>query len=130
MIQFIDPSAPSANEEIRRVRAGDTRTAPYRPSIAPQLADLFSAALPAEEQKPSPALVDWSFLDQDDGQPGEPADWVKKQARMFGGEIAEDLMQRHCWTRQIPPPSTPPRYDPNEPPFDAGDILGSEELEW
>lgn len=132
MIQFIDPSAPSADEEIRRVRAEDTkeRTAPYCPTIAPQLAELFSAALPAEEQKPSPALVDWSFLDQDDGQPGEPANWVKKQAKMFRGEIAEDLLQRHRWTRNIPPPSTPPRYDPNEPPFDPSEILGSSDDDW
>lgn len=132
MMQHIDPFAPTADETIRHIRAENTRerTAPYRPSISSQLSQLFSSALPAEVEKTLPTLVDWSFLDRDDGQPGAPADWVKKQARMFGGEIAEDLMQRHRWTRQIPPPSTPPRYDPNEPPFDAGDILGSEELEW
>ena len=45
---------------------------------------------------------------------------------MFGGEIAEDLLQRHRWTRNIPPPSTPPRYDLNEPPFDPGDVFGDE----
>jgi len=80
MMQFIDPSAPSADEEIRRVRRENTkeRTAPYRPSIDPQLASLFTASIPLENEKSLPTLVDWSFLDKDDGQPGEPAEWVKK----------------------------------------------------
>jgi hypothetical protein len=47
--------------------------------------------------------VDWSFLDADDGQPGEPADWVKKQSRLFeretdDGEVRdmiEEMNPRH-----------------------------------
>jgi hypothetical protein len=132
MMQFIDPSAPTTEEEIRRVRTENQkeRIAPYRPSIDPQLAKLFAISMPAETTLPS--LVDWSFLDKDDGQPGEPADWVKKQIRMFEREtddedvkeMIEDMKRQHLWTRNITPPSNPPRYDPNEPPFDPRDILG------
>jgi hypothetical protein len=32
-------------------------------------------------------------------------------------EIIADMKESHRWTRIIPPPSTPKRYDPNEPPF-------------
>lgn len=128
MMQFIDPSAPSADEEIRRVRRENTkeRTAPYRPSIDPQLVSLFTASIPLENEKSLPTLVDWSFLDKDDGQPGEPAEWVKKQMEMFEDdeEIVDELMRMHRWTRNITPPATPPRYDPNEPPFDPRDIFG------
>lgn len=128
MMQFIDPSAPSADEEIRRVRRENTkeRTAPYCPSIAPQLAELFTTSISVEDEKILPTLVDWSFLDKDDGQPGEPAEWVKKQMEMFEDdeEIVDELMRMHRWTRNITPPATPPRYDPNEPPFDPRDIFG------
>lgn len=130
MMQFIDPSAPSDEEVIQylRERRADKRILSYTPSIAPDLARLLDSALPKEPETSPAHLVDWSFLDRDDGQPGEPADWVKKQARMFGGEIAADLLERHRWTRNIPPPSTLPRYDPNEPPFDPHDMLGDDDL--
>lgn len=59
------------------------RTAPYRRSIDPQLASLFTASNPLENEKSLPTLVDWSFLDKDDGQAGEPAEWVKKQRAAF-----------------------------------------------
>ncbi len=128
MMSFIDSSAPSADEEVRRARVENTREriAPYRPSITPQLASLFTASIPAEKEKIPPSLVDWSFLDEDDGQPGEPADWVNKQMELFedNEEIVEELKRIHRWTRNIPPPSTPPRYDSNAPPFDPGDVLG------
>ena len=42
--------------------------------------------------------MDWSFLDRDDGQLGAPADWLKKQIRMYEkwkdelhAEMLEDL---------------------------------------
>jgi len=35
-----------------------------------------------------------------------------------------DIQNRPCWARNIPPPSTPKRYDPNQLPFDPADILG------
>jgi len=89
-------------------------------------------AIPAEKEKTAAALVDWSFLDKDNDQPGEPANWVKKQIRMLEREgdedtkeMIEEMRNRHRWTRNITPPSTPPRYDPNEAPFDPRDIPGS-----
>ena len=39
-------------------------------------------------------------------------------------EMLEDMFNRHRWTRNIPPPSAPKRYDPNEPPFTPPDFLG------
>lgn len=73
-----------------------------------------------------------SFLDADDGRSGEPADWVKKQIKQLEKwgddelhkEMLEDMKRSHQWTRSIPPPSAPKRYDPNEPPFEPGEILG------
>jgi len=135
MMQFIDPSVPTADEEIRRVRTENQkkRIEPYHPSIDPKLAKLFNATIPEEKQKTASSIVDWSFLDNDEGQPGEPADWVKKQIRRFERdtddedmkEMIEEMEHRHRWTRNIKPPSMPPRYDPNEPPFDPSDLLGS-----
>ena len=132
MMDFIAPNAPKTNEYIREARneSQRERIAPYRPTINPQLAELLSSSLPAQAENPSPVLVDWSFLDLDDGQPDEPADWVRKQAEMFADEpeIVEDTFSRHRWTRPIQPPSTPSRYDPNEPPFDPGDALDQWDL--
>lgn len=76
--------------------------------------------------------MDWSFLDRDEGQLGEPADWVKKQIRQLEKwgddelhkEMLEDMKRTHQWTRNIPPPSTPKRYDPNVSPFDPSGFLG------
>lgn len=66
-----------------------------------------------------------------DDQSGEPADWVKRQERLFSGELPDemiqDMLQRHRWTRNIPPPSTPKCYDPDEPPFDPSAHLGAED---
>ena len=127
MMDFIDPTAPKTNEYIREARNENQkeRIAHYRPTIDPQLAELVSKSILEQAERPSAKLVDWSFLDLDDGRPGEPADWVKKQAEMFADspEIVEHLLSTHRWTRQIPPPSAPPRYDPNEPPFDSGEWL-------
>ena len=83
MIGFIEPSAPKTDDFIREARNENQkeRIAPYRPSIDPQWAKLFAVPIPDEKISPSP--VDWSFLDEDDGQPGEPADWVKKQIKQF-----------------------------------------------
>ena len=39
-------------------------------------------------------------------------------------EMFEDLKRMHKLTRNIPPPSTPKRCDPNEPPFNPSEILG------
>ncbi len=135
MMGFIDPSAPKAEEEVRRIRAENQREriASYCPTINSQLEQLFAASIPGDNEKIVPSPVDWSFLDRDDGQPREPADWVKKQVRLFEREtddedvkeMIEEIKRRHLWTRNIPPPSTSPRYDPNEPPFDPRDVLGN-----
>jgi hypothetical protein len=128
MMEHIDPSAPKTGETIRLARSENRqeRIAPYRPSIDKSLAALFESALPQTADQPAPGLMDWSFLDADDGQPGEPADWVKKNIRRLERledddalhlEMIEDMKQRHRWTRNIPPPSVPKRYDPNAPPF-------------
>jgi hypothetical protein len=132
MMDFIDPSAPKTNDEMMRVRNENQkeRIAPYLPSIDSKLAKLFAASIP--EEKENSNLVDWSFLDSDEGQPGEPADWVKKQIRQLEKwgddelhkEMLEEMKHTHQWTRNIPPPSTPKRYDPNEPPFDPSEFPG------
>jgi len=36
----------------------------------------------------------------------------------------EEHWYAHRWTRNIPPPSIPKRYDPNEPPFTPPEFLG------
>jgi len=131
MMEAIDPDAPKTDEMIRQVRTENQkeRIAPYRPSLDPQLADLFSVDIPDQDDQSTPALVDWSFLDEDDGQPGEPAEWVKKMAKLLDddAEMVKDLLARHRWTRPIQPPSTPPRYDPNERPFSPPDFFENDD---
>lgn len=132
IIKCIDPDAPTTQEQIALCRTENhiERTQKYKPSIASNLAHLFAPVIPEPKEAPTPSPVDWSFLDADDGQPGEPADWVKRQMnlmrREFPGEdmqeIFDEMMYRHRWTRNIEPPSTPKRYDPNEPPFDPPDM--------
>lgn len=68
-------------------------------------------------------LVNWSFLDRDDGQAGEPADWLKKEITLFR-EHADEIYEMHCWTRQIQSLASP-RQGPNQPQFDASEILGA-----
>ncbi|HJW83949.1 MAG TPA: hypothetical protein VJ754_06565 [Anaerolineae bacterium] len=126
MMAFIDPDAPGDEEVIRSLRetASDIDRIAWRPTIDPALADLIGAALPpvAAENDLVPSPVDWSFLDTDDGQPGELPEWAKKMMRLFPGQ-ADDIARRHRWSRPIPPPQTPPRRDPAEPPFDAAEFL-------
>lgn len=122
MMQIIDPSAPKTEDEIRRVRNENQnkRIAPYHPTLDLQLANLFNESIPAAKERTIQSIVDWHFLDEDDGQPGEPADWVKKQAEIFDDapEIVAELLLMRRWTRNISPPTSPPDYDPNQPPFD------------
>ena len=42
-------------------------------------------------------------------------------------EMLEDLIRSHQLTRNIPPPSTPQKHDPNEPPFDPSEIFDGAE---
>lgn len=138
MMEFIDPAAPKTKDYVLRVRNENQREriAPYRPSVDKKLTKLFGKSVPEKPEPPAFSIVDWSFLDKDDGQPGEPADWVKKQIRMYEKwkdelhqEMLEDLKHSHQWTRNIPPPSTPKIYDPNEPPFDPSEIFEDMELD-
>lgn len=133
MMDLIDPAAPKTKEYLREARNENQkeRIAPYHPSIDKKLASLFSTVIAHEDEKPATSIVDWSFLDADDGQPGEPVDWVKKRIRMYEkwkdelhAEMFEDLKRMHKLTRNIPPPSKPKRCDPNEPPFNPSEILG------
>ena len=127
IIKCIDPEAPTTQEQIAMFRSENhiERMTKYKPSIASNLAYLFAPSIPEPKDNPAPSPVNWSFLDADDGQPGEPADWVKKQMKFMRREfrdedmqkVFDEMMDRHRWTRNIPPPSTPPRRDPNEPPF-------------
>ncbi len=130
---FIDPSAPKTHEEVGHARNENQkeRIARYPPTISPQLQQLFTASISADQEKTASSFVDWSFLDKDDGQPGEPADWVKKQVRLLEREtdkgikeMVEEMKRRHLWTCNITSPSTPPSYNPNEPPFDPGEFPG------
>jgi len=126
MMEFIDPSAPKTEDYLQRARNENQleRIAPYRPSIDKGLAKLFEKSITEKQEAPASTFVDWSFLDTDDSQPGELADWVKKRIHMYEkwkdelhAEMLEDLKNDHKWTRNIEPPTTPKRYDPNEPPF-------------
>lgn len=128
MMEFIDPSAPKTAEIIQRERNENQkeRIAPYRPSIDKKLAKLFETSIPEKQEASAPTVVDWSFLDQDDGQPGELPDWAKRQIKRLerlkedddvSKEMIEDMIRMHKFSRNITPPSVPKRYDPNEPPF-------------
>jgi len=139
MMELIDPGALKTKEYVSRVRNENQkeRIAPYRPSIDKGLAHLFEQSMPEKKEKPTSTLVDWSFLDRDDGQPRELPDWAKRQIKRLErfrdedgtNEMLDDIINTHKYTRNIEPPSTPKRYDPNEPPFDPGEILGGMELD-
>lgn len=133
MMEVIDPSALKTKDYVHKARNEKQREriAPYRPSIDKSLVKLFEIALPPEHVRLASTMVDWSFLDRDDGQVAELPDWVKRQIKRLehlndetSKEMIENMIQMHKYTRNIPPPSTPKRYDPNEPPFDPAEIMG------
>lgn len=128
MMKFIDPNAPTHEEVIRALRekTREHRGAPkWKPAITPELAALFGEAMPREQTAPpAKTLVDWSFLDRDDGQPGELPKWAKRQMKMMP-EHAEDIAQMHRWSRPIKPPTTPKRRNPNEQPFDPSEMFAA-----
>lgn len=127
MMQYINPSAPDDDELIRQIRTAhqQKRRSGYRPFVASQLSlqvnipDLAST----DGTSSQPSLVDWAFLDSDDGQPGDPPDWARQQASQYGDELAAEILHDRRWTRNIPPPSTAKRYNPSEQPFDPGDFF-------
>ena len=81
---------------MRRVRTENQkkRIAPYHPTLDLKMANLFNTSIPAVKERTTNNIVDWSFLDQDDGQPGEPTNWVKKQTGMF--EDAQKSSTNSC----------------------------------
>ncbi|MBI5301857.1 MAG: hypothetical protein HY868_06955 [Chloroflexi bacterium] len=129
MMLSIDPTAPTQEEIIRLTReriAKNGKISKWQPVIDANLAALFGEAMPAETEQPlTKTPVDWSFLDLDDGKPGELSDWVKKELKRFP-KHADEIAKMHLWTRPIKPPSTPPRHDPNAPPFDPADRMPDE----
>ena len=140
MMDSINPAAPKTKDYIRAARNENQkeRIAPYRPSIDKKLANLFNQSIPNEKEKTTATVVDWSFLDNDDGQPGELPDWAKRQIKRLERlrdrdetsiEMINDMIRMHKWTRNIEPPSTPKKYDPNELPFDASEIFGDMEMD-
>lgn len=133
LIKLIDADAPTMQETLAYHRAHlkeIERVPTWAPVISPELKALFSEALPNEQERPTPTLVDWSFLDQEDGTSTEIAEWVNRQIRMlgrFGKEIQADTLQRHKLTRPIPPPKIPRKYDPNEIRM-SGEEINEEEF--
>ncbi len=135
MMGFIDPYAPTTQEQINLFRKENQKEhrATYRPTLSPQLAEILIQHLPDENPPPTSHLVDGRFLDEDDGQPGEPAEWVKKQIEQFKRwgnderhqEMIRDMEAQHRWTRNITPPPIPRCYDPNEPPFNPKTLFGA-----
>jgi hypothetical protein len=137
LMAVIDPDAPSDEDVIRHFREEaekrGERHARWQPTISPELAALVNSALPdPEHQPPAKHVVDWSFLDADDGQPGELPEWAKQQMRLFrhNPDIVAHIEQDRRWTRPIKPPSTPPRHNPDEPSFDPAEALAGLEGEW
>jgi hypothetical protein len=139
MMKSIDSDAPTTQEYVQRTRTENQkeRIAPYRPSIDKGLASLFDKSLPEDQETPAATLVDWSFLDEDNGEPGELPDWARRQIKRLEryrdedgtNEMIDEMIRMHRWTRNIPPPVTPKKYDPNEPPFDPGEIFGDLETD-
>jgi hypothetical protein len=127
MMSFIDPDAPDDEEIIRQLRrdVGLPGLIERADSLEPELADALDVAMSAFAAEPArdECRVDWAFLDTDDGQPGELPEWAIKMMRHFPAEHAAEIARRHRWSRPIKPPAHPPRYSPDEPPFDPQDFL-------
>ncbi len=125
MMMLISPDEYALEEqgwqEIReRYRQRNPERFRVPATLSTEMAALVASALPAERPAAPPGLVDWSFLDTDDGQPGELPGWARKQLKLFGREpeIAKHITDRAQYSRPIPPPTTPPNRNPNEPSFD------------
>lgn len=132
MMALIDPAAPGDDEIIRhfRSKADWPEQGASEMALDPQVLDFVNSAM-SRLDEPSPSekmIVDWSFLDTDDGQSGELPTWVEKMIKRFPPDMAEDIARQHRWSRSIAPPATPPRYNPNEPPFEPS--LDDEPDEW
>ncbi len=124
MMQHIDPEAPDDEAIIRDLRREAGLPDPVEPDAA--FNEAIESALTGFVTGPTPAeaRVDWRFLDEDDGQPGPLPEWVQKMMALMPPDIAAELANQHRWTRPIPPPATPPRYNPHDPPFNPDEFLG------
>ncbi|GMV32541.1 MAG: hypothetical protein DCC59_13740 [Chloroflexi bacterium] len=140
MMEMIDPSAPKTKDYIHEARNENQkeRIAAYRPSIDGKLAGLFEKSIPAKDESSASTLVDWGFLDRDDGQPGELPDWAKRHIKRLerledgdrSAEMIKDMIRMHKYSRNIPPPEKPRKYSPNEPPFDSSEAFGAMGEDW
>lgn len=129
MMAFVDPEAASDDDVLEelRARAAAQGHATPPPLLDPHVERRILSMLPRFDGPPVPGLVDWSFLDADNGQPGEPPPWAQRMLQLFPGEMAEDMAQRYRWTRTIPPPDEPRRYNPDEPPLDHDELFDEDD---
>lgn len=137
MMLLIDPEAYAREEEgweqVRHDYRERNSERFERPStLSAKMTMLVESALPAEPTVMEPTLVDWRFLDIDDGKPGQLPDWAKKQLKLFGRnkEMAREITSRGQYSRPIPPPTTPPNRNPDEPPFDPEELTELDEDDW
>lgn len=129
MMALIDPNAPGDEQIVSdlRVRAAVRqagRAGMGQPVLAPEVAQIVTAALPEmlPTLAPTSTLVDWSFLDCDDGLPGELPEWARNTLHLFGEDIPDDIIRRYRWSRPITKPATPPRYNPTDTPHDLDNL--------
>jgi hypothetical protein len=137
MMLLIDPEAYAREaegwEQIRhdyRERNPERFERPTTLSVA--MAQLVESALPAEAVRAGSVLVDWDFLDFDDGKPGPLPEWAKKQLKLFGRnkEIEREIVERAQYSRPIPQPFSPPFRNPNDSPFDPAELEEVDDDEW
>lgn len=119
LIKMIDPNAKTQAELLAHFYATiktPDRQPKWEPVITPELKKLFGDAIPTEIAAPAPNLVDWSFLDREDGSSTELADWVIELMHKLGKDMNSESERHNHFrlTRPIPPPTTPKR----EPPLD------------
>jgi hypothetical protein len=134
LIKLIDPEAPTRQEYLDYVRGhlkeiGKTPT--WEPVITSELKELFHEALPNETHPPVKSLVDWSFLDQEDGASTEIAEWVYKDIRRYAKHIEnfeQETLKMHKFTRPIKPPASEPKRDPRDERIGDEDEIDDEEF--
>ncbi len=126
MMACIDPNAPDDAEVIRDAhkRIGQPSQPIWQPAISPDLAERVMPILDELDTPATSNLVDWSFLDSDDGQPGDMPEWARRSVKLLESMSLydEELVYRYRWSRPIQPPSTPRRYNPTEPIHEEDDF--------
>ncbi|MCB0154933.1 MAG: hypothetical protein KDF65_09050, partial [Anaerolineae bacterium] len=132
MMAFVDPTVPADEEVIRAFRSASGKPDDWLqgPSLHPELAETIAEAMTGLNTDPDSSPVDWRFLDEDNGQPGDLPAWAKRLARDFTPDMAHDLTHRYRWSRPIPPPTIPPRHNPDDPPFEPDEFLEDDDSDW